>query len=53
VIEPYGDDGASRTAMATIGKALPGKPIRYIIATHHHDDHGGGVRAYLAAGPRW
>ena len=50
VIEPYGDDGASRTAMATIAKALPGKPIRYIIATHHHDDHAGGVRAYLAAG---
>ncbi|HEX5818818.1 MAG TPA: MBL fold metallo-hydrolase [Gemmatimonadales bacterium] len=50
VIEPYGDDGASRTAMATIAAALPGKPIRYIVATHHHDDHAGGVRAYLAAG---
>jgi glyoxylase-like metal-dependent hydrolase (beta-lactamase superfamily II) len=50
VIEPYGDDGASRTAMATIAAALPGKPIRYIVTTHHHDDHVGGVRAYLAAG---
>lgn len=50
VIEPYGDDGASRTAMATIAAALPGKPIRYIVVTHHHDDHAGGVRAYLAAG---
>ncbi|HEX5633577.1 MAG TPA: MBL fold metallo-hydrolase, partial [Gemmatimonadales bacterium] len=50
VVEPYGDDGASRAAIAAITKALPGKPIRYIATTHHHDDHSGGVRAYLAAG---
>ena len=50
VVEPYGDDATSRAALAELAKALPGKPVRWIVATHHHDDHSGGVRAYLAAG---
>jgi glyoxylase-like metal-dependent hydrolase (beta-lactamase superfamily II) len=28
----------------------PGKPIKYLVLTHHHMDHAGGVRAYAAAG---
>jgi len=28
----------------------PGKPIRYLVLTHHHMDHSGGVRAYIAEG---
>jgi hypothetical protein len=28
----------------------PGKPFRYVVLTHHHIDHTGGVRAYAAAG---
>lgn len=28
----------------------PGKLVRYIVLTHHHMDHTGGVRAYLAQG---
>jgi glyoxylase-like metal-dependent hydrolase (beta-lactamase superfamily II) len=28
----------------------PGKPIRYVVLTHHHMDHAGGVRAYAAQG---
>jgi glyoxylase-like metal-dependent hydrolase (beta-lactamase superfamily II) len=27
-----------------------GKPIRYVVPTHHHDDHFAGVRRYAAAG---
>jgi glyoxylase-like metal-dependent hydrolase (beta-lactamase superfamily II) len=28
----------------------PGKPLRYIIPTHHHDDHAGGIKHFAAAG---
>jgi hypothetical protein len=27
-----------------------GKPIKYLVLTHHHMDHAGGMRAYLAQG---
>jgi glyoxylase-like metal-dependent hydrolase (beta-lactamase superfamily II) len=27
-----------------------GKPIRYVVLTHHHMDHAGGIRAYAAQG---
>lgn len=50
VMEAPGGDGASRQAMAEIKKLFPGKPIRYIAVTHHHDDHAGGIRTYIAEG---
>jgi len=28
----------------------PGKPVKYLILTHHHMDHAGGVRAFAAQG---
>jgi glyoxylase-like metal-dependent hydrolase (beta-lactamase superfamily II) len=28
----------------------PGKPIRYLVLTHHHTDHTGGARTYVAEG---
>ena len=35
-----------RTAQAKYGN----KPVRYLMLTHHHMDHAGGLRVYLAQG---
>ena len=40
----------SEPAIEAIRKQVPGKPIRYVVPTHHHSDHAGGVRAFIAAG---
>jgi glyoxylase-like metal-dependent hydrolase (beta-lactamase superfamily II) len=40
-------------AVAVIAKAkelIPRKPIRYVVATHHHWDHLGGVRTAIEEG---
>lgn len=40
-------------SMAVIAKAkelVPGKPIRFVVNTHTHFDHSGGLRAYVAEG---
>ena len=29
---------------------FPGKPVRYLVLTHHHMDHAGGVRVFAAKG---
>ena len=29
---------------------IPGKPIKYVVMTHFHIDHSGGIRAYAAKG---
>src|SRR5262245_12533435 len=29
---------------------FPNKPIKYVVNTHHHSDHSGGIRAYAAEG---
>lgn len=50
VVESPGGDAASRFAIDQIKKTLPNKPIRYIVPTHHHDDHAGGLRTYIAEG---
>ena len=40
----------SRQLIAEIKKLFPDKPIRYLAVTHHHDDHAGGIRTYVAEG---
>lgn len=31
-------------------KLIPNKPIRYLVNTHHHFDHSGGLRTYVDEG---
>jgi glyoxylase-like metal-dependent hydrolase (beta-lactamase superfamily II) len=50
VMEAPGGDNVSRSAIEQIKKTFPDKPIRYVAVTHHHDDHAGGLRTYIAEG---
>ena len=40
----------SDQAIAQIKKTIPNKPIKYVAVTHHHGDHAGGLRAFVADG---
>ena len=48
---PYGELQSRWTIDAAKAK-YPGKPIRYLILTHHHMDHTGGMRTYVAEGAK-
>ncbi len=50
VMETPGGDNVSRQTIAAIKQTIPNKPIRYVSVTHHHDDHAGGIRTYIAEG---
>jgi len=43
-------DGQSKWVIDAAKAKYPGKPIRYVVLTHHHMDHTGGVRAFVAEG---
>ncbi|MSP94150.1 MAG: MBL fold metallo-hydrolase [Alphaproteobacteria bacterium] len=45
-----GDDGQSKMAIDLAKAKYPGKPFKYLVLTHHHIDHTGGLRAYVAEG---
>jgi glyoxylase-like metal-dependent hydrolase (beta-lactamase superfamily II) len=49
-VEAPNDDGQAIQSMDMAKKKYPGKPIRYLILTHHHVDHVGGMRTYAAEG---
>ncbi|MBM3342653.1 MAG: MBL fold metallo-hydrolase [Betaproteobacteria bacterium] len=41
-------DGQSAAVLRAAQTAFAKKPVRYLVLTHHHMDHAGGLRAYLA-----
>ncbi len=50
VIEGPLGEGRSLAVIAEAKKLVPNKPIKYLINTHSHFDHSGGVRTYVAEG---
>jgi glyoxylase-like metal-dependent hydrolase (beta-lactamase superfamily II) len=40
----------SLAVMKALEAKIPGKPIKYVVMTHFHIDHSGGIRAYAAKG---
>jgi glyoxylase-like metal-dependent hydrolase (beta-lactamase superfamily II) len=46
---PVSDDFTQRI-IKKIEETIPGKPIRYVVQSHHHSDHLGGIRGYIANG---
>jgi glyoxylase-like metal-dependent hydrolase (beta-lactamase superfamily II) len=50
VIEAPLGEARSLAVIAEAKKLVPGKPIKYLINTHAHFDHSGGVRTYVAEG---
>ena len=43
-------DGQSNWTINAAKEKYHGKPVRYVVMTHHHMDHAGGIRAYAAQG---
>ena len=43
-------EARSVAVLDAIRKTIPAKPIRYVINTHSHFDHAGGLRTYAAEG---
>jgi glyoxylase-like metal-dependent hydrolase (beta-lactamase superfamily II) len=50
VVEGIGSEARSLAVMDEIAKLIPNKPIRFVINTHAHYDHAGGLRTYVAKG---
>jgi hypothetical protein len=50
VVDAPLDETRSLAVIAEVKRLVPDKPIRYVVNTHHHFDHSGGLRTYVAEG---
>jgi glyoxylase-like metal-dependent hydrolase (beta-lactamase superfamily II) len=50
IVEAPGNDARTEAAIAAAKRTVPNKPIRYVVNTHTHFDHSGGLRGFVADG---
>ena len=50
VIEGPQNDERATAVIAEVKKTVPNKPIKYVVNTHHHFDHAGGLGPFVAEG---
>lgn len=50
VVESPLYDGRAAAMLAEATRLAPGKPVRFVVNSHHHFDHAGGLRAAAAEG---
>ena len=52
VVEGALHDLRAEAVIDFVRRRFPGQPITHVITTHHHSDHSGGMRPYVALGAR-
>ena len=50
IVEAPQNEARSLAVIEEAGRLVPNKLIRYVVNTHHHFDHAGGLRTYLSQG---
>ena len=50
VLEGPQSEARALQVIAEAKRLIPGKPIRYVVNTHHHIDHASGLRAFVDEG---
>ena len=50
VIEGPQSEARAMQIIDAAKRLIPGKPIRYVVNTHHHIDHSSGLRTFVAEG---
>jgi len=50
VVEGPQNDERALAVIAEVKKTVPNKPIKYVVNSHHHFDHSGGLGPFVAEG---
>ena len=50
MVEAPQNEARSLAVIDEVNRLVPNKQIKYVVNTHHHFDHAGGLRTYLSQG---